>query len=137
MPPMPPMIDADPISPVRVFAAAFSLSSFAGLVAHLREQLREGKPLQWVAGVVATLASGCMGASITMIWYWKFQDNIFFLVGAVFLASLGGRPVVDAVTTETPAIIRRMIARWFGAKSPEDHHGPDPLQPPHETRDPK
>ena len=115
-------IGEEHISPIRTIVAAFGLSSFAGLVAHLRE----GKP--WTVGsiLVAACASGCMGAAITMIWYTKFQDNIYFLVGIVLLASLGGRPVVDAVTTDFLMILRRWMIRWSGIKPPEDPHDPDP-----------
>lgn len=105
------------VSPIRTFVAAFGLSSFAGVAAHLRE----GKPSTILSMFVAGANSGCLGLALAMLWFEKFQDNIYFLIAVCILAGLAGRPMVDAVATDFIA----MVKRWFRVKS-EDSHDADP-----------
>jgi hypothetical protein len=101
------------VSPIRTFIAAFGLSSFAGVAAHLRE----GKPSTVLSGLVAGANSGCLGLALAMLWFEKFQDNIYFLIAICILAGLAGRPMVDAVATDFITTVKR----WFRVKSEEPH----------------
>jgi hypothetical protein len=81
----------DKINPLYVFISAFGVSSFAGLAA----LLRAGKQVNTVAILSAVLNSGMLGLAIALVWYKKFQDNIYFLIGVCVLAGLGGATLVD------------------------------------------
>lgn len=81
----------DKINPIYVFLSAFGVSSFAGLAA----LLRAGKQVNGIAVLSAVLNSGMLGLCIALIWYNKFQDNIYFLIGICVLAGLGGATLVD------------------------------------------
>ncbi len=76
-----------------VFASAFLVSAFAGLAA----LLRSGHKLCVVKIVSSLLNSGLLGLGISLLWYTKFQDNLYFLVGMCVLAGLGGMTTVDFV----------------------------------------
>lgn len=86
---------ADIISPVGVFVASFCLSGFAGIAA----LLRSGKPLTVLSVSSSLLNSGLLGLAMAMVWYVRFQENIYFLVGVCVLAGLGGMTSVDLVLT--------------------------------------
>jgi uncharacterized membrane-anchored protein len=79
------------LNPIYVFVSAFGVSSFAGLAA----LLRAGKQVNSVAILSAVLNSGMLGLAIALVWYNKFQDNIYFLIGICVLAGLGGATLVD------------------------------------------
>lgn len=83
----------DKLNPLSVFISAFGVSSFAGLAA----LLRAGKQVNWVSVASAILNSGLLGLAIALLWYTKFQDNIYFLIGICVLAGLGGATMVDFV----------------------------------------
>lgn len=112
------------ISPVRTFIAAFALSFISGVTAHLRE----GKPCApWSACLVlaatAGFSSGCLGLALAMLWYTKFQDNVYFLIGVCILAGLSGRPMVDAVTIDFIAVVKRWLA-MLGSRGKDDTDPP-------------
>ena len=79
------------LSPFTVFISAFGVSSFAGLAA----LLRAGKQVNYVSIISSLLNSGFMGLAIALLWYTKFQDNIYFLIGVCILCGLGGSSLVD------------------------------------------
>lgn len=79
------------INPLTVFLSAFGVSSFAGLAA----LLRAGKEVNKVSVISAILNSGFLGLAIALLWYTKFQDNVYFLIGICVLAGLGGATLVD------------------------------------------
>jgi hypothetical protein len=81
------------LNPLYVFVSAFGVSSFAGLAA----LLRAGKGVNGIAVLSALLNSGMLGLAIALVWYHKFQDNIYFLIGICVLAGLGGATLVDFV----------------------------------------
>jgi hypothetical protein len=81
----------DKLNPLYVFLSAFGVSSFAGLAA----LLRAGKKVDAIAILSAVLNSGMLGLAIALVWYHKFQDNIYFLIGVCVLAGLGGATLVD------------------------------------------
>lgn len=83
----------DRISPLTVFICAFGVSSFAGLAA----LLRAGKQVNFVAVASASLNSGFLGLAIALLWFTKYQDNIYFLIGMCVLAGLGGATMIDFV----------------------------------------
>jgi len=85
----------DAISPTGVFLSAFAVSALAGLAALLRSTNK----LTVLAVISAILNSGLMGLGISLLWYTKFQDNIYFLIGICVLAGLGGMTTVDFVLT--------------------------------------
>lgn len=79
------------VNPIAVFFSAFGVASFAGLAA----LLRAGKQVNAVSVISALLNSGFLGLAIALLWYTKFQDNIYFLIGICVLAGLGGATLVD------------------------------------------
>jgi hypothetical protein len=81
----------DRLNPIYVFVSAFGVSSFAGLAA----LLRGGKQVTIIAVLSAVLNSGLLGLAIALVWYNKFQDNVYFLIGICVLAGLGGATLVD------------------------------------------
>lgn len=83
----------DKLSPLNVFLSAFCVSSFAGLAA----LLRAGKQVNAVSVISALLNSGFLGLAIALLWYTKFQDNVYFLIGICVLAGLGGATMVDFI----------------------------------------
>lgn len=83
----------DKLSPFAVFLSAFGVSSFAGLAA----LLRAGRKITVGTVFSAMLNSGLLGLSIALLWYAKFQDNVYFLIGICVLAGLGGATMVDFV----------------------------------------
>src|SRR5687768_16849941 len=89
----------DKLNPIYVFLSAFGVSSFAGLAA----LLRAGKQVDLIATASATLNSGLLGLAIALVWYHKFQDNIYFLIGICVLAGLGGATLVDFVVASFKA----------------------------------
>lgn len=80
-------------NPIYIFISAFGVSSFAGLAA----LLRTGKPINMIAIFSAILNSGLLGLALALLWYHKFQDNVYFLIGICVLAGLGGATMVDFV----------------------------------------
>lgn len=83
----------DKLNPLAVFICAFGVSSFAGLAA----LLRAGKEVNKITVLSAILNSGFLGLAIALLWYTKFQDNVYFLIGICVLAGLGGATMVDFV----------------------------------------
>lgn len=80
-------------TPWGVFISAFGVASFAGLAA----LLRSGTALTYINVLSAIMNSGIMGLGIALLWYTKFQDNIYFLIGVCVLAGLGGASMVEFV----------------------------------------
>jgi hypothetical protein len=87
------MTTPNPVSPLSVFIASFCLSAMAG-VASL---LRAGKPLTLLSTVSAVLNSGLCGLAISTLWYRKYEDDVYFLIGISILAGLGGTAAVEFV----------------------------------------
>jgi CHASE2 domain-containing sensor protein len=84
---------SDNLNPIWVFVSAFGVSAFAGLAA----LLRAGKSINGIAIFSAIFNSGLLGLALALLWYHKFQDNIYFLIGICVLAGLGGATMVDFV----------------------------------------
>ncbi len=76
-----------------VFIGAGVLSGLAGLASLLRSNVE----LTWKRLISAFLNSGILGLGISLLWYAKFQDNVYFLVGLCVVAGLGGMTTVDLV----------------------------------------
>lgn len=81
----------DKVNPINVFLSAFGVSSFAGLAA----LLRAGKQITPISVISAILNGGLLGLAIALLWYVRFQDNVYFLIGICVLAGLGGVTMVD------------------------------------------
>lgn len=81
------------IHPLGVFASAFGVAAFAGLAS----LLRSGSKVTVLSVLSAFLNSGLVGLGISLLWYHKFQDNVYFLIGVCVLAGLGGATTVDAI----------------------------------------
>lgn len=41
--------------------------------------------------------SGILGLGIALLWYAKYQDNVYFLIGLCLIAGLGGQATIDLV----------------------------------------
>lgn len=83
-----------PFDPLHVFAAAFAVSSFAGLAA----LLRSGKPLTVMVVASAMLNTGLLGLAISLIWFTRFkssEDAIYAMIGICVLAGLAGTSALD------------------------------------------
>ncbi len=76
-----------------VFMTSFGVSALAGFAA----MLRTGSKLTIYNGLSAFLNSGLLGLSISLLWYLKFQDNLYFLVGVCVIAGLGGMATFDFI----------------------------------------
>lgn len=74
-----------------VFLYAFLLSSSAGLAALLRSPAEISRR----SVVSAALNSGLLGLAVSLVWYIKYQDNLFALVGICLVVGLGGNTMVD------------------------------------------
>ena len=81
------------MNPFWVFLSSFFLAAFAGLAA----LLRSGTPLTTYSITSAVANSGLLGLGISLLWYAKYQDNLYFLVGICTLAGLGGMKTVEMV----------------------------------------
>jgi hypothetical protein len=81
----------DPLDPVKVFAATFVISSFAGLAS----LLRSGKELRLRSVLSAMLNSGLLGLAIAFLWYNYWRENLWFLIGVSLMAGLGGMTMLD------------------------------------------
>lgn len=77
---------------VVTFILATLLSSFAGLAALLRTP---NKPTNIKNIITYMLNSGILGLIISLLWYFKFKDNIYFLIGLCVAAGLGGLGFVE------------------------------------------
>ncbi len=76
-----------------VFAGAGILSALAGLASLLRSNV----DLTRKKVASALLNSGILGVGIALLWYTKFQENVYFLIGLCVVAGLGGNSTVDFV----------------------------------------
>lgn len=78
---------------VAVFAGAAVLAALAGLASLLRSDAE----ITSKRVVSSLLNSGILGLGISLLWYAKFQDNVYFLIGLCVVAGLGGMTTVDMV----------------------------------------
>ncbi len=76
-----------------VFVSSFGLASCAGLASLLRSE----RSLSALKVASAMLNSGLLGLGLSLLWYERFRDNIYALVGATVLAGMGGAPFVEFV----------------------------------------
>lgn len=84
------MID---INSIWVFIAAFLVSALAGLAAFLRSPAKVTfRPL-----LTYFLNSGLLGLGISLLWFMKFRDNLFFLIGICVISGLGGVTFVEYI----------------------------------------
>lgn len=81
------------VSPLGVFFAAFAASAAAGIAAYLRTQ----KGITALALITAGLNSGLLGLAISLLWFQKFSDNIYFLVGICVITGLTGAAGLDLI----------------------------------------
>jgi len=81
------------LDPLKVFAAAFAISSVGGLAALLRS--KHSLSLRSICS--AMLYSGITGLVIALLWYSYFDgnQNLYFLLGVSGLAGIGGTTVLD------------------------------------------
>lgn len=82
-------------SAIGVFAVAFIASALAGIAAYLRTN----KPITVLAIITASLNSGLLGLAIALLWFQKFQENIYFLVGICVVTGLTGAAGLDFILT--------------------------------------
>jgi hypothetical protein len=82
-------------SPIGVFLFSSAAAGTAGIAAYLRG----GKPVTILSIVTAGLNSGLLGLAISLLWYQKFQDNIYSLVGICVVAGLTGAAGLDFLLT--------------------------------------
>lgn len=83
------------VSPIGVFIAAFAASATSGIAAYLRSN----KSITILALITAGLNSGLLGLAIALLWFQKFQDNIYFLVGICVITGLTGAAGLDFILT--------------------------------------
>ena len=74
-----------------LFICSFFLAAFAGLAA----LLRTGTTLTKMALLSWFLNSGFLGLGICLIWYTRYQNDVYYLVGICVLAGLGGMKTVE------------------------------------------
>lgn len=78
-------------NPLTVFIASFLLSFSAGLAAYLRSNAL----FTWRAAVVAGANSGFLGLGVSLLWYIRFKDDLYALVGICVVLGLGGTTVLE------------------------------------------
>ena len=79
---------------INIFAAAFLISSMAGLARLLRSYPSKKKiPMRMYISVF--LSSGILGLIISLLWYHVYEKNVTFLLGISALAGIGGMSVFD------------------------------------------
>lgn len=83
----------DDLAPLWVFASAFFVSALAGLAAVLRSTAQ----LTTLGVTSNVLNSGLMGLGISLLWYTKFKDNVYLLIGICVLSGLGGVTTVEFI----------------------------------------
>lgn len=81
------------INPIGVLLSSFAVSAIAGLAALLRSE----EKLTWIKVLSSVLNSGMLGLGISLLWYLKFQTNIYMLIGICVLAGLGGMTTIEFV----------------------------------------
>ncbi len=79
------------MGPMLVFLSAFGVAALAGVAA----LLRSGVGLTWGLVVSSALNSGLLGLAVSLLWYMKLHDDVYFLVGLCVLAGLGGNVTLD------------------------------------------
>lgn len=84
---------------VATFISASLLSSLAGIANLLRISLVNKTAITFLAVLSATINSGLIGLTISLMWYKYFreQDNIAFLTGICVLAGLLGNKSIDMI----------------------------------------
>ena len=94
-----------------IFLIAAMVSALAGVAALLRtKQVITAYNL-----LGALLNSGLLGLCVALLWYKKFIDNPYFLVGICVLAGLGGMPTVEFVLD----IFKRVVLLRFKGNANE------------------
>lgn len=88
-----------------VFASAFAVSALAGLAALLRSD----KELSRKNVAAHVLNSGIMGLGLSLLWYVKFQENLYFLIGLCVVAGLGGMTTVDLVVEAGHKFLNKLL----------------------------
>ena len=79
---------------VGIFAGAFAVSALAGLAALLRS---DAVVITRKSVAAYTLNAGVLGLGLCMLWYARFHDNVYSLIGVCVLAGLGGMATIDVV----------------------------------------
>jgi hypothetical protein len=75
---------------IEFFACVFGLAAFAGLASVLRGRA----PVTRLRVFSATLNSGLLGLALSLLWYRRYADDVYYLVGVCLLVGLGGTPTV-------------------------------------------
>jgi uncharacterized membrane-anchored protein len=86
-----PLLEPNDTNAIWVFLSSFLVAAAAGFASLLRTAVK----LTWISVFSALLNSGLVGLSISLLWYHKFHDNLYFLVGLCIIAGLGGATTVD------------------------------------------
>ena len=94
--------------PLILFAASFGLASCAGLAA----LLRSGRPPTALQVASAMLNGGLLGLGLALLWYERFRDNLYALVGMTVLAGMGGASFLDLAL----ALARNLVVRALDAR---------------------
>jgi len=80
-------------SAIAIFVAAFFVSGLSGIAS----LLRSGKEVKKITIITASLNSGLLGLAISLLWYQKFQENIYELMGICVMSGLGGAASLDFI----------------------------------------
>jgi len=76
-----------------IFVTAFFVSGLSGIASFLRS----GNEIKKIAIITASLNSGLLGLAISLLWYNKFQENIYSLMGICIISGLTGAAGLDLV----------------------------------------
>ena len=85
----------NPSNEILIFITCFVISATSGIAA----SLRSGKAITKLSVITAGLNSGLLGLSISLLWYKKFQDNLYTLIGICVISGLTGAAGFDAILT--------------------------------------
>lgn len=77
-----------------LFCSMFIISGVSGVAAHLRTN-SDDKPHSLLSYLTAGLNSGLLGLGIGLLFFVKFAEDLYFLVGICVVSGLGGMPMVE------------------------------------------
>lgn len=96
---------------ISVFALCFFLAGFSGLAS----LLRSCRDLTTVKILSSFLNSGLLGLGICLLWFMKYREDVYSLVGICVLVGLGGQSMISFVL----AVIERQARLMYGHEDEE------------------
>lgn len=94
-----------------VFISTFVVASLAGLAS----LFRSGELINRRNILTYALNSGILGLSVALLWYKKFIEDVYFLVGLAIVAGLTGVKGVDLAIE----MLKKALGKFSGLEEKE------------------